>query len=104
MSEDIGPIRPQGEIVLYQPEKDNEQIRVLLEGETAWLSQAMIAELFQSTVPSINIHLKNIYDEGELDETATVTEYLIVRQEGSRQVSRKVLHYNLTLFWPSAIA
>jgi len=95
MSEDTGPTRPQGEIVLYQPEQAGGQIRVLIEGETVWLTQAMIAELFQTSVPNINIHLKNIYEEGELDETATVKEYLIVRQEGSRKVSRKVLHYSL---------
>jgi len=57
--------------------------------------KAMIAELFQTSVPNINIHLKNIYEEGELDETATVKEYLIVRREGTRQVSRKMLHYSL---------
>jgi hypothetical protein len=95
MSEDAGPVRPHGEIVLYQPTQGDEPVRVLLEGETVWLPQAMIAELFQTSVPNINIHLKNIYEEGELDETATVKEYLIVRQEGSRKVSRKVLHYSL---------
>lgn len=95
MSEDAGPIRPQGEIVLYQPTQGDGPVRVLLEGETVWLPQAMIAELFQTSVPNINIHLKNIYEEGELDETATVKEYLIVRQEGARKVSRKVLHYSL---------
>ncbi|MCF8049737.1 MAG: virulence RhuM family protein [Desulfobacterales bacterium] len=95
MSEENGPIRPQGEIVLYQPRQGSEQIRVLLEGETVWLPQAMIADLFQTTVPNVNIHLKNIYEEGELEGAATIKEYLIVRQEGARRVSRKVLHYNL---------
>jgi len=95
MSEDNGHIRPQGQIVLYQPEEGSGQVRVLLEGETAWLPQAMIAELFQTSVANVNIHLKNIYEEGELDEAATIKEYLIVRQEGARRVSRKVLHYNL---------
>ncbi len=95
MSENANPNRPRGEIVFYQPSQGDEPVRVLLEGETVWLPQAMIADLFQTTVPNINIHLRNIYDESELDETATVKEYLIVRQEGSRQVQRKVLHYNL---------
>ena len=89
-----GP-RPEGEIVLYQPQEGSGRIWVLLEGRTVWLPQAMIAELFKTSVPNINIHLKNIYEEGELDETATVKEYLIVRQEGSREVSRKVLRYSL---------
>lgn len=95
MSEDTGPIRPEGEIVLYQPREGGGQVRVLLEGQTVWLPQAMIADLFQTTIPNVNIHLKNIYEERELIPEATIKEYLIVRQEGSRQVSRKVLHYNL---------
>jgi len=96
MSEETGgPIRPEGEIVLYQPEEGGGQIRVLLEGQTAWMTQAMIADLYQTSVPNINIHLKGIYEEGELIQEATIKEYLIVRQEGSRKVSRKVLHYNL---------
>ena len=92
---EIEPPRPGGEIIVYQSEDGGNRIRVLLEGETVWLTQAMIAELYQTTVPNVNIHLKNIYDTGELTEAATIKEYLIVRQEGSRQVSRKVLHYNL---------
>lgn len=95
MSENTGPIRPEGEIVLYQPQEGSGQIRVLLEGQTVWLTQAMIADLFRTSVPNVNIHLKNIYEEGELNDAATVKEYLIARREGSRQVSRKVLHYNL---------
>ncbi|MBL7133424.1 MAG: virulence RhuM family protein [Phycisphaerae bacterium] len=95
MTENTGPIRPEGEIVLYQPQEGSGQIRVLLEGQTVWLTQAMIADLFQTSVPNVNIHLKNIYEEGELNDAATVKEYLIVRREASRQVSRKVLHYNL---------
>lgn len=84
-----------GEIIVYQTEDGDNRIRVLLEGNTVWLTQAMIAELYQTSVPNINIHLKNIYDTGELTEGATIKEYLIVRHEGSRQVSRRVLHYNL---------
>lgn len=89
------PPHPGGEIVVYQADDGGSRIRVLLKDETVWLTQAMIAELYETSVPNINIHLKNIYDTGELDEEATVKDYLIVRQEGSRQVSRKVLHYNL---------
>ncbi|MDQ7838147.1 MAG: virulence RhuM family protein [Thermodesulfobacteriota bacterium] len=94
MSEKDTP-RPGGEIIVYQAEDGGNRIRVLLEGETVWLTQALIAELFQTTVPNVNIHLKNIYAEGELAEESTIKEYLIVRQEGSRQVSRNVLHYSL---------
>lgn len=83
------------EIVLYQTEDARSRIEVRLEGGTVWLSQAQIAELFETSVPNINIHLKGIYEEGELSERATIKEYLMVRTEGARQVSRKVLHYNL---------
>lgn len=85
---------PGGEIVVFQAEDGSSRIRVLLEDETVWLTQIQIAELFQTTVANINIHLKHIYDEEELSRESTVKDYLIVRQEGSRQVSRKVLHYN----------
>lgn len=83
------PPHPGGEIVVYQADDGGSRIRVLLKDETVWLTQAMIAELYETSVPNINIHLKNIYDTGELDEEATVKDYLIVRQEGPRQVSRK---------------
>jgi hypothetical protein len=68
-----------------------------LEGETLWLNQAGLAELYQTTIPNINIHIKNIYDEGELSEEATIKDYLIVQNEGSRQISRQGKHYNLDM-------
>ncbi len=84
-----------GELILYRGEDARSRIEVRLEGGTVWLTQAQMAALFQTTVPNINIHLKTIYEDGELVEAATVKDYLIVRQEGVRQVSRSVLHYNL---------
>lgn len=84
-----------GQLLVYSAEDGRLKIDVRLEGETAWLTQAHMAELFQTTIPNISIHLRNIYMEGELQEAATVKEFLIVRQEGNRQVSRKVEHYNL---------
>ena len=86
-----------GEIVIYQTEEGRTKIEVRLEGETLWLSQAGLAELYQTTVPNINIHIKNIYEEGELLATATVKDYLIVQAEGGRQISRQVKHYNLDM-------
>lgn len=83
------------ELILYQTEDGKTRIEVRLQDETVWMSQLAMAELFQTTVPNINIHLNNVYGEGELTETATIKDYLIVRQEGSRQVSRSVKHYNL---------
>jgi hypothetical protein len=83
------------EIVLFQTEDAQTRIEVRLEGGTVWLTQAQLAELFQTSVPNISLHLKGIYEEGELTEAATIKDYLIVRQEGARQVTRRVLHYNL---------
>jgi len=87
--------QPGSEIILYQTEDGQTRVECRFEDGTIWLTQVMIAELFQTTVPNVNIHLKNIYAERELGEKATIKEYLIVRNEGSREVARKVLHYNL---------
>lgn len=81
--------------LLYQTEDGKTKIEVRLEDETVWMSQIAMAELFQTTVANINIHLKNIYEEGELAEEATIKDYLIVRQEGHRKVQRNVKHYSL---------
>lgn len=86
---------PQSEFLLYQTEDGRTRIQCRFENETLWLTQAQIAELFQTTVPNINLHLKAIYAEGELTAEATIKSHLIVRLEGSRQVSRRVMHYNL---------
>ena len=86
---------PGGELLLYQTEDGQTRVECRFEEGTIWLTQVLIAELFQTTVPNVNIHLKNIYAEKELNPEATIKEYLIVRREGARQVSRKVLHYNL---------
>jgi hypothetical protein len=82
-------------IILYQTEDGRTRIECRLEGETLWLSQALMAELFQTTPQNITIHLKALYEEGEIDERATCKEYLQVRREGSREVSRHVQHYSL---------
>ena len=83
------------EIVLYQTEDGRTRVQCRFENETLWLTQIQIAELFQTTVPNINLHLKAIYAEGELAAEATIKSHLIVRTEGARQVSRPVLHYSL---------
>ncbi len=89
------PPIPQPEIILYQTEDGRTRVQCRLENDTLWLTQAQIADLFQTTVPNINLHLKAIYAEGELVAEATVKSHLMVRQEGVRQVSRPVLHYSL---------
>ena len=92
MSEDQPP---QSEIILYQTEDGRTRVQCRFENETLWLTQVQLAELFQSTVPNINQHLKAIFAEGELAEGATVKSYLIVRIEGKREVSREIEHYSL---------
>ena len=83
-----------GEIILYQPD-NSIRLEVRIENETVWLSQIQMAELFQTTVPNINLHLKNIFEESELEEIATIKDFIIVRQEGKRQVQRNISFYNL---------
>ena len=87
------PIAPTGQMLIYRDGATNLQVR--LDGQTVWLTQAAMAELFQTTSQNITIHLQSIYDEGELREPATCKEYLQVRQEGARQVQRSLKHYNL---------
>lgn len=83
------------QIIIYQTENGQTKLDVRLENETVWLTQKSMAELFQSSVPNINMHLKNIFDEGELDPKATIKDFLIVRQEGNREVNRQIEYYNL---------
>ncbi len=85
------------ELILYQTEDGRTRIQCRFQDETLWLTQAQMAELFQTSVANINLHLKAIYEENELDREATIKSYLIVRQEGRRQVSRSVKHYNLAV-------
>jgi len=83
------------EILLYQTEDGQTKIDVRLEEETVWLSQAQMVELFQTTKQNISLHIKNIYEEGELDEISTVKDYLTVQTEGKREVQRSLKFYNL---------
>lgn len=89
--------KPGGEIILYQTEDGQTRIECRFENENIWLSQALMAELFQTTIPNINLHIKNVIAEGELQAGATIKDYLIVRQEGSRRVERPVKHYSLEM-------
>ena len=82
------------EILIYQ-EEGSSKIEVRLENENIWLTQKMMADLFQTTPQNITIHLKNIFEEGELNEIATCKDFLQVQKEGNRQVERKQKFYNL---------
>jgi hypothetical protein len=86
---------PKGELILYQTEDGRTRIECRFEGETVWLTQALMAELFQTTPQNITQHLREIYAEGELDEAATCKAFLQVRTEGARQVSRNLHFYHL---------
>ena len=84
-----------GELILYQTEDGRTRIECRFVDETLWLTQRLMAELFQVTPQNITMHLKAIYAEGELSEEATCKEFLQVRTEGDRTVSRRVRHYRL---------
>ncbi len=86
---------PQSEIILYQTEDGRTRVQCRFENETLWLTQAQIAELFQTTPQNVTLHLKAIFAEGELAEAATCKDYLQVRREGRREVSRSLRHYRL---------
>lgn len=84
----------QGEIILYQPD-ETIKLEVRMEDETVWLTQAQIVELFQSSKANISEHIKNIYEQEELEESSTVRDFRTVRQEGKRHVVRNLTYYNL---------
>ena len=83
------------QIIIYQNEKGETKLDVRFQDETVWLTQKLMAELFQTSSQNITIHLKNIFEEGELDEKATCKDFLQVQIEGGRKVNRKSKFYNL---------
>ena len=95
MKKKKGPVSERGELILYQTEDGKTRIEVRLQDETVWLTQKLMAELFQTTPQNITIHLKNIYREGELNEEVTCKDYLQVQNEGGRQVERQQRFYSL---------
>jgi len=84
-----------GDLVLHQTEDGRTRIECRFEGETVWLTQALMAELFDIGVGTVNHHLKEIYAEGELSPEATIRRHRIVRTEGQRTVAREIEHYDL---------
>lgn len=88
-------IVPVGEFLVYETEDGKTRVECRFENDTLWLSQALIGDLFQVSVPTVNEHLKNIYQEAELAPEATIRKFRIVRREGKREVSRFIEHYNL---------
>ena len=85
------------QIIIYQSEDGDTRVEVKFTGETVWLSQQQMADLYQTTRPNVVKHIRNIYADGELEEQATCKNFLQVRQEGSRQVTREIPFYNLDM-------
>jgi len=83
------------QIIIYQTENGETKLDVRFQDETVWLTQKLMSELFQTSIPNINMHLKNIFEEGELEENRTIKDFLIVQKEGNREVKRKQVFYNL---------
>jgi hypothetical protein len=89
------PPPPGGQFLVYQTEDGKLKIDVRFEGETVWLTQQHMAELFQTTKQNVSLHIQNIYEERELERGATVKKSLTVQREGNRSVQRRVEFYNL---------
>lgn len=84
-----------GQILLYQAADGQFKVDVRLQGDTVWLTQKQMVELFQTTKQNISLHINNIFTDGELAQNSTVKEFLTVQNEGNRQVQRNVTYYNL---------
>jgi len=91
------PEKGNSQIIIYQSESGKTKIEVRLEGETVWLTQQLMAELFQTTKQNVSLHIQNILAEGELSRKATVKDFLTVRAEGQRKVKRLLEYYNLDM-------
>jgi len=87
----------ENKLILYKDENGRLTVNVRFADEDVWLTQAQLAEIYNTTQQNISLHQKGIYADGELDEEATHKKYLLVRQEGKRQVQREIDHYNLDM-------
>ena len=85
----------ESEIIIYQNTEGNIKVDVRLDDETVWLSQAQMGELFQKSKSTISEHIKNVFEEGELDTISTVRNFRTVQEEGNRNVERNIDFYNL---------
>jgi hypothetical protein len=94
---ELAPKESGGEFLLYQTEDGQVSLDVRLQDETVWLTQPLMAELFQTTQQDISQHIRNIFEEGELPPEATIKKFLTVRQEGNRAVRRELDYYNLDI-------
>ncbi|MHB1041427.1 MAG: virulence RhuM family protein [Eubacteriales bacterium] len=90
-------MKQEDKIILYTTGSGNVTVSVRFEDDNFLMTQKAIAELFETTTANINIHIKNILDDEELDADSTIKDFLIVQTEGSREVSRKVQFYSLDM-------
>lgn len=81
--------------ILYNTPEYSEKVQVVIKDETLWMTQKAMGELFGCSADNVSLHLKNIYENGELQEEATAEKISVVQQEGNRQVTRKTQFYNL---------
>ena len=86
-----------GKIIIYNSYDGNTKIEVKIENDTVWLTQQQMAELFNTSKQVVSYHIKNIYQEGELEPESTVKDFLTVQYEGERKVSRNVKYFNLDM-------
>lgn len=86
-----------GQFLIYQAEDGELKIDVRFENESVWLTQQQIAELFQTSIPNVSMHMSNVYEDGELSPEATIKKFLTVRTEGKREVKRLLDYYNLDM-------
>ena len=86
-----------GKILIYQNEKGDTKVDVYFTEDTIWMTQRTMAELYQTTPQNITSHIKNIYEDGELDMVSTCKDYLQVQSEGGREVQRARKFYNLDM-------
>ena len=87
----------ENKLILYKDDEGKLSVNVRFADEDVWLTQAQLADIYNTTQQNISLHQKGIYADGELDENATHKKYLLVRQEGKRQVQREIDHYNLDM-------
>lgn len=87
----------QGEVIVYQAADGLTRVDVRFEGDSVWLTQAQLVDLYHSSKANISEHIKHILEEGELTEESTVRKFRTVQTEGSRQVNREIIHYNLDM-------
>ena len=87
----------ENKLILYKDEEGKLSVNTLFADEDVWLTQEQLAEIYQTTQENVSMHISNIYADNELDREGTYKKYLLVRQEGKRQVRRNIDHYNLDM-------